>query len=111
MLELDNEPVRIPYSYVHEHFTEIYTGLLPQPPNARYQCPCCGYYTFEGLPQSAVSDCPVCRWTFDIVTQCHNLLGANRVYLDEARRNFAAYGASEPARVLLTRRPRPDEMP
>gem|GEM_PF-2955519 len=106
-----NSTTRIPYSYVHEHYGEMFIGRLPQAPGARYQCPCCDYYTLEGFPHSAVPDCPVCGWTFDIVMQHRDLLGSNRVFLEEARRNFATFGASERVRVPDTRPPRADEMP
>lgn len=32
----------------------------------RFQCACCGYYTFEHEPNDSFDICPVCYWEDDI---------------------------------------------
>ena len=60
-----------------------------------------------------VLDGPVCVWDDDnLQFERPNLRGgANRVSLNEARRNFRRHGASERGRRSLARLPRPDEKP
>jgi len=66
------------------------------------------------LPERGGYDiCPVCFWEDDNV-QAEDpdyAGGANHVSLNEARRNFGAFGASEKRVLRYVRPPRPEEMP
>lgn len=61
-----------------------------------YSCPCCGYPTLAEKPPGTFAVCPVCFWEDDDVQYRAPTYagGANRVSLEEARRNYAAFGAS-----------------
>jgi len=75
------------------------------------QCPCCGYYTII----EHFDICKVCFWQFDL--SAHNrpdkVSGANRITLNEARKNYKKYGASEEKWTgeEHTRPPLPEELP
>ena len=63
----------------------------------KYPCPCCGYYTLEVEPPGSYRICAICFWEDD-VEQFHDPLlkgGVNRVSLQEAQRNFEAFGCCE----------------
>jgi hypothetical protein len=57
--------------------------------------------------------CPVCFWEDDPVQNRDPEYagGANHTSLNEARRNFARYGAVERRFIQHVRPPRPDELP
>ena len=61
-----------------------------------FACPCCRYPTLPERPPGTFAICPVCFWEDDEVQfrAPSRAGGANRVSLNDARRNFAAYGAS-----------------
>ncbi|MEJ3746307.1 CPCC family cysteine-rich protein [Actinomycetes bacterium KLBMP 9797] len=71
------------------------------------QCPCCKYRT-------GCVTCPVCFWTDPgqaDPTAFVAVGGPNGdLSLNEARLNFALYGASHPKYREVVRKPRPDEM-
>lgn len=79
----------------------------------RQACPCCGYLTLS--ERGAYEVCRVCFWEddgqddhdADVVRGGPN----SSISLTEARRNFAAYGASERRVVHLVREPFPEEVP
>ena len=56
----------------------------------KYPCPCCGYYTYEHVPDGSYDICHVCFWEDDPIQledpQCEG--GANRVSLEQARLNY-----------------------
>ncbi|RME76577.1 MAG: hypothetical protein D6784_05500 [Chloroflexi bacterium] len=56
-------------------------------------CPVCGYRTFEVLGDW--DTCPVCGWNSDPVQEAmpDDPTGANGVSLNQARKNFAEFGA------------------
>ncbi|WP_307246962.1 CPCC family cysteine-rich protein [Catenuloplanes indicus] len=72
------------------------------------RCACCGYRTGGGT-------CPVCFWTEDGSSDRDAKVakgGPNgELSLDEARLNFAIYGASHRRYLDVVRKPREDEMP
>ncbi|MCB0698093.1 MAG: hypothetical protein KDC07_12060 [Chitinophagaceae bacterium] len=77
----------------------------------KYQCPCCGYYTFEEPIENHFDICDVCCWEDDGV-QLHDpdfWGGANSVSLNEARENFKKFGASDERCIDSVRPPRFDE--
>jgi len=62
----------------------------------KYQCPCCGYYTFEtDIELGPLFEfCEVCEWQYDPVA--HNkpdtMRGANHITLSEAIKNYKEFG-------------------
>lgn len=88
---------------------------MEQAPNkfGKYQCPCCGYYTFQEPIDNHFDICPVCYWEDDGI-QLHDptyIGGANQISLLEARNNYKSYGAKEPDSKSYTRIPLLDELP
>lgn len=78
-----------------------------------YPCPCCGYLTFEEMPPGTFDICPVCRWEDDNVqfNEPDYAGGANKISLNEARRNFVLFGAKSKEFIGKTRKPMPEEIP
>ena len=64
---------------------------------AKFTCPCCGYCTLSGSPGS-YEVCHVCFWEDDPVQLLDPWYqgGANSVSLQEAQKNYAKFGVSEP---------------
>jgi hypothetical protein len=62
-------------------------------------------------PDGTHEICPVCNWEDDPVQAANPVLdgGANRVSLEEAGSNFAAFGAKALGAAKRVRRPLPDE--
>jgi len=80
--------------------------------NQRRACPCCGFLTLE-LDEGDYDICPVCFWEDDPVQlrDPHDGGGANRVSLDQARRNYRRYAVSEERFKDDVRPPKPEEQP
>jgi hypothetical protein len=79
----------------------------------RWPCPCCGHLTLDEEPPGTYDICPVCWWEDDDL-QFENpdyRGGANEVSLNEARRNFEAFGSSDERGTDRVRPPNPDELP
>ncbi|MFD4141485.1 CPCC family cysteine-rich protein [Streptomyces sp. NPDC058572] len=75
-------------------------------------CLCCGFLTVSRRAWYEI--CPVCGWEDnDQVSGDPDeyVGGPNHVTLSEARRNFAAFGASEERRRNHVRPPLPSEHP
>ena len=80
--------------------------------NSKFPCPCCGYKTFDELPNGTYNICQVCFWEDDLV-QLDNpdySGGANKVSLRQAQKNFIEFGACEIEMIKHVRQPNPDEM-
>ena len=79
----------------------------------RFACPCCGYLTLPAKASGTFKICQVCFWEDDPVQlrDPHYAGGANEVSLNEARRHFAAFGASELRFKSYVRPLLPDERP
>lgn len=75
--------------------------------NMKYPCSCCGYYTYEHMPDGSYDICPVCFWEDDPVQlenpQCEG--GANHVSLEQARFNYKKLGACEKEMLPHVRTP------
>lgn len=73
----------------------------------RYQCPCCGNYTFHEKLDNTYNICPVCYWEDDkLQNEDENYKGgANKVSLKEARANYLEFGASEKGFAKYVRKP------
>ncbi len=86
----------------------------------KYKCPCCGFYTFEEKPsfytfrEHSISNydiCPVCYWEDDLSAydNPNEACSCNKVSLNQARINFAAFGACVKDMKRYTRQPKDDE--
>jgi hypothetical protein len=76
-------------------------------------CPCCGYLTFGDDSPGSFEICPVCFWEDDPVQFKDPTYkgGANDVNLEEARKNYHAFGACSQELTDKVRKPRPEEIP
>ena len=81
--------------------------------NKKYECPCCGYYTFDQKTPGTFEICKVCFWQDDIVQYKDIYLvgGPNKVSLFVARQNYKNYGASEKKWISYVRKPNKNELP
>jgi hypothetical protein len=79
----------------------------------RFPCACCGYFTLPEAPSGTYFICPVCFWEDDPLQFDDSAYegGANVISLDEARRNYAEFGASERRFLSLVRQPKAAEAP
>jgi len=64
----------------------------------KYKCPCCGHYTFDEPTGNTYDICPVCFWEDDGWQQDdpEKAGGANKVSLNQAKKNYRAFGACAP---------------
>lgn len=79
----------------------------------RYQCPCCGNYTFSHEVGDTHEICEVCYWEDDGI-QLNNPNykgGSNDVSLNQARDNYKKMGACEALFVKTARKPKEEELP
>lgn len=79
----------------------------------KYQCPCCGYFTFNEPPEKDIGYiCPVCFWESDkFVHSEEEMSDCNHgLTLKKARENFRQVGACNEAMVKNVRPPREDEV-
>ena len=78
----------------------------------RYACPCCNFLTLSEEPPGSFAICPVCYWEDDDAQFRDPTMagGANRVSLDAAKKNFAAFGASSEPHRAAVRPPHADEI-
>lgn len=76
------------------------------------RCPCCGYYTLVGSGSKEYDICPVCYWENDPwqASNPEEADGANAVSLQEARNNFATFGACEERWSTRVRKPYGEEV-
>jgi len=78
-----------------------------------YPCPCCSYLTFDEDLCGTFEICPVCYWEDDNVQNDDPNYkgGANGVSLNEAKENFAKYGAIKKEFIKNVRKPLAEELP
>jgi hypothetical protein len=78
-----------------------------------YPCPCCGYLTIGEQPPGTFEICAVCGWEDDNVQfeDPDYAGGANKVSLNQARQNFATFGAKSQEAVKWVRKPLAEELP
>ncbi|WP_418632343.1 CPCC family cysteine-rich protein [Ruthenibacterium lactatiformans] len=77
-----------------------------------YQCLCCGCYTLPVPPEDAIAYiCPVCFWENDVFIKSDNEPSDENhgLTLQQARKNYAEYGACCLEMKQHTRRPTEDE--
>lgn len=79
----------------------------------KYACPCCGFLTYPFPPNGSFDICPVCFWEDDNVQASDPNFygGANKVSLNEAKRNFVIHGACEKRFQAQARPPMESEIP
>ena len=77
----------------------------------KYQCPCCGYYTFNNKHHN-YEICPVCNWEDDPEQAKDPTLhiGANHISLVKAQENYQKYGVCDENMKRFVRKPKKDEM-
>jgi hypothetical protein len=78
----------------------------------KYKCPCCGYFTLNQKADNTFQICLVCYWEDDGVqlNDPNYEGGANRISLNEAKKNFEEFGAIEKRFVTQVRPPNKDEV-
>jgi hypothetical protein len=78
-----------------------------------YKCPCCSFLTLSEDPPGTYEICPVCFWEDDGVqfNDADYAGGANHVSLNQAKRNFAEFGAAERRVLRWVRKPLSAEIP
>lgn len=76
-----------------------------------FQCLCCGYATLGERPPGTFEICPVCYWEDDNLQAANPSLagGANKICLEDARRNFLDFAAASREFVGRVRKPLPEE--
>ena len=73
-------------------------------------CPCCGCHTLD-LEDSSFEICPVCFWENDpSQVRYPDETGANKVSLNQARKNYEEFGACEERFTEYVRKPLPEEV-
>ncbi|MGL6216954.1 MAG: CPCC family cysteine-rich protein [Lacrimispora sphenoides] len=81
----------------------------------KYQCPCCGYYTFESDSKAGplFDYCDICLWQYDEVAhdKPDTMIGANSMTLKQAQENFKKYGVCKPEHKNMVREPLEEELP
>ena len=85
------------------------------PKNLRkiHPCPCCGYLTMAAPFHRTKDICPICGWEDDVIQTIDPDIkgGVNIVSLNQARANYAMFGARDKEALSRVRPPRPNEMP
>ena len=78
-----------------------------------FPCPCCGFLTMSEPIRGTYDICHVCGWEDDDLQfdEPDREGGANHISLNEARANFAKFGAAKKGSLPRVRPPRPDEIP
>lgn len=74
---------------------------------AKFGCLCCGFLTLDEEPNGTYEICPVCFWEDDWqqADDPDYAGGANRMSLNEARKNFQRIGAKEERNLSMVRPP------
>ena len=75
-------------------------------------CPCCGYYTLDE-PQGNNDICPVCFWEddpVDLMFPDEKIGWCNEVGLNQAKKNYLAFGACHESMIKNVRKPKQIEM-
>lgn len=65
--------------------------------NGRFYCDCCGYNTLNEKPNGTYQICTMCFWEDHPIQKDDPNYegGANRISLNQAKKNFAEFGACE----------------
>ena len=92
--------------------TKEYTGAShEEEEHADYAvCPCCGCHTLDP-EDSAFEICPVCFWENDpSQIRYPDEPGANKISLNQAKKNYEEFGACEERYIEYVRKPLPEEV-
>lgn len=75
--------------------------------NRKYECPCCGFYTFENEPKGDYDICPVCFWEDDpfAYDDPNEVFSCNGVSLIKAKLNYQTFGACRKDLLVYVRKP------
>jgi hypothetical protein len=74
----------------------------------KFTCPCCGYKTIDSDGNYDI--CAICFWEDDPFQKMNVYdLGANKVPLVEAQKNYIRYGACEKQSTDVVRKPTKDD--
>ncbi len=78
----------------------------------KYKCPCCGYFTFESKPDGNYDICHVCFWEDDPMAydDPYEECCCNQVSLNQAKHNYAEFGACHKDMISHVRKPNADEL-
>ena len=78
-----------------------------------YKCKCCGFYALPEESGGSDNICPICYWQDDFVQLKDSAFegGANKVSLNQARKNYVLFAASEERFIGNVRKPRYHERP
>lgn len=73
----------------------------------KYPCPCCGYKTLDEEPPGTYDICEICFWEDDDIQfeDPDYEGGANVPSLNQARKNYLAFGACERRCLEFVRKP------
>ncbi|MDZ4757998.1 MAG: CPCC family cysteine-rich protein [Bacteroidota bacterium] len=80
---------------------------------AKFECPCCGFYTLDQKAKNTFQTCPIFIWEGEGI-QMDDVDyegGANRVSLNIARESYVKYGVADIRHKDLARKPYIDEYP
>ncbi len=78
-----------------------------------FACPCCANLTLRKLPPGTYEICPVCYWEDDPIQYNDPTFegGANKICLNEAKKNYTKFSAVEKRYLNNVRKPLPEEIP
>lgn len=73
-------------------------------------CPCCGFKTLS--ERGGYEICPVCFWEDDLYQSDNPDYkgGANKMSLNQTKKNFAEWGACDKDMLFYVRKPLDDEL-
>lgn len=76
------------------------------------RCPCCGCLTMDDSDEMITDICDVCFWQYDEMAQNmpNRIIGANKVSLNAAKKNYKLFGAVEERFMNMVRAPYEDEI-
>lgn len=76
----------------------------------KYQCPVCGYYTFEKPALGKQGVCPVCCWEDNVQQYQFPMKKGKSGSLLDARRNYKAFGSCTKETQAFARPPKQEEL-
>lgn len=76
------------------------------------RCPCCNKLTIDDTTTPITEICDVCYWQYDEVAQRNenSIIGPNNISLNQAKKNYKLFGASEYKFINLVRKPTKEEI-
>ncbi|NQY30780.1 MAG: hypothetical protein HRT69_15080 [Flavobacteriaceae bacterium] len=95
-----NQLSKVLEKFSDEELIEI-VGFQRSCANGKFYCDCCGYNTLGERPTGNYEICNICFWEDDPIQSSEPDYegGANRVSLNQAKRNFDEFGACEKTMV------------